>query len=209
MTGILPNYSEVRTKVYTLCATWSACQVHDSLFSLPILCTSCAQKVHKCVNFSSGFTVHEDLTALEDWESRWQMSVRPEKCMLLRITTSERYRKETNYFLHGRRLQVTKSAKYLGVTLNDDIPWEKHTKATAAKASRTLGFLSATYGIAAKRTLQLHTSPWSDQQWSMLPHFWNHTRQKMSTALMKSNVAQNAMLAITTRSGPQDVSQQW
>ena len=83
----------------------------------------------------------QDLTALEDWESKWQMSFHPEKYTVLRMITNKRYRRQTNYFLHGQRLQVTDNAKYLGVTLSDDLQWEKHTQATSANASRTFGFL--------------------------------------------------------------------
>ncbi|MCG7876680.1 MAG: reverse transcriptase domain-containing protein [Candidatus Thiodiazotropha endolucinida] len=85
--------------------------------------------------------LQEDLAALEDWESKWQMSFHPEKCSILRISTSKRYQRDTNYYLHGQRLQVVDSGKYLGVTLSDDLQWDKHTQATAAKSSRSLGFL--------------------------------------------------------------------
>ena len=95
--------------------------------------------------------LQEDLTALENWESRWQMSFHPEKCMVLKMTTNKQYRRETNYFLHGQRLQVTGSTKYLGVTLSDDLQWEKHTQATAAKASRTLGFLRRNFRDCSKQ----------------------------------------------------------
>ena len=95
--------------------------------------------------------LQEDLIALEDWESRWQMSFHPEKpCTVLRITTSKQYRRETNYFLHGQRLQVTDSAKYLGVNLSDDLKWE-HTQATAVRASRTLGFLRRNFRDCSKQ----------------------------------------------------------
>ena len=116
--------------------------------------------------------LQEDLTALEDWESKWQMSFHPEKCTVLRITTNKRYRRETNYFLHGQRLQVSDSAKYLGVTFSDDLQWEKHTQATAAKASRTLGFLrrnlkdcskqvkSTTYKSMVRPTMEYASSSW-------------------------------------------------
>ena len=79
------------------------------------------------------------------------MSFHPEKCTVLRIITNKQYRRETNYFLHGQRLQVTDSAKYLGVTLSDDLQWEKLTKATAAKASRTLGFLRRNFRDCSKQ----------------------------------------------------------
>ena len=70
---------------------------------------------------------------------------------MLRITTNKKYRRETNYFLHGQRLQVTDSAKYLGVTLYDDLQWEKHIQATAAKASCTLGFLRRNFRDCSKQ----------------------------------------------------------
>ena len=95
--------------------------------------------------------LQEDLTVLEDWESMWQMSFHPEKFTVLRVTTSKRYRRETNYILHGQCLEVTDSAKYLGVTLSDDLQWEKHTQATAAKASRTLGFLRRNFRDYSKQ----------------------------------------------------------
>ena len=98
-----------------------------------------------------GMKLQADLTALEDLESRWQMSFHPEKCTVLRITTNKLYRRETNHFLHGQRLQVTDRAKYLGVTLSDDLQWEKHTQATAVKASRTLGFLKRNFRDCSKQ----------------------------------------------------------
>ena len=100
------------------------------------------------------------------------MSFHPKKCTVLRITTNKRYRRETNYFLHGQRLQVSDSAKYLGVTFSDDLQWEKHTQATAAKASRTLGFLrrnlkdcskqvrSTTYKSMVRPTMEYASSSW-------------------------------------------------
>ena len=135
--------------------------------------------------------LQQDLTALEDWESKWQMSFRPEKCTVLRITTNKGYRRETNYFLHSQRLLVADSANYFRVTLRDDLQWEKHTQATAAKVSRTLGFLRRNLKDCSKQ----HTSPWSVQKWSMLLHPGIHTRQRMLTTLTKSSPALHVMLA--------------
>lgn len=100
------------------------------------------------------------------------MSFHPDKCTVLRITTNKRHRQETNYHLHGQRLQVVDSAKYLGVTLNDDLQWEKHTQATAAKASRSLGFLrrnlrdrirevrESTYKTMVRPSIEYAASAW-------------------------------------------------
>ena len=142
----------------------------------------------------------QELTALEDWESKWQMSFHPEKYTVLRMITNKRYCRQTNYFLHGQRLQVTDNAKYLGVTLSDDLQWEKHVPLDSS---------GVTSGIAANRSGQRHTSPWSVQQWNMLLHPGIHTSQRMPTTLTKSSAALHVMPATATRSGPKDVSQQW
>ena len=112
--------------------------------------------------------LQQDLTTLEDWESKWQMSFRQEKCTVLRITTNKGYHRKTNYFLHGQRLQVPD----FGVTLRDDLQWDKYTQATAAKASHTLRFLrrnlrdcskqvsSTTYKSMVRSTMEYASSSW-------------------------------------------------
>ena len=100
------------------------------------------------------------------------MSFHPERCTVLRITTSKRYHRETNYFLHDQRLQLTESAKYLLVALSDDLKWEKHAQATAANASRTLGFLrrnlggskqvgATTYKSMVRPTMEYASTSWN------------------------------------------------
>ena len=65
--------------------------------------------------------LQEDMNGLEIWESDWLMEFHPAKCNILRIT-----RKKTKiifpYSLHGHPLEKVTSAKYLGVTLSDDMP---------------------------------------------------------------------------------------
>ena len=55
---------------------------------------------------------------------------------MLRIKTSKGNRRETI----SSMVNVTDSTKYFGVTISGDLQWEKHTQATAAKASLTLGY---------------------------------------------------------------------
>jgi myo-inositol-hexaphosphate 3-phosphohydrolase len=81
-----------------------------------------------------------DLSALEEWESKWHMSCHPEKCTVLRITTGKRNCRQTSYYLHGQLLQVPDGAKYLSVTLSDDLQWEKQAQATAARPPVPLDF---------------------------------------------------------------------
>ena len=84
--------------------------------------------------------LQEDLTALEKWESDWQMSFHPEKCTTIRITRKKRPF-ETKYHLHGHTLEVVEGGKYLGVHISNDLSWREHIRQTTAKATRSLGFL--------------------------------------------------------------------
>ncbi len=62
------------------------------------------------------------------------------KCNVLRIT-----RKKTKtiypYTLHGETLEEVTSAKYLGVTISDDMTWNRHVDKITARANSKLGFL--------------------------------------------------------------------
>jgi len=85
--------------------------------------------------------LQKDLSALEEWENKWQMGFHPAKCTVIRISTNRRNVLDTHYFLHGHKLEVVDSSKYLGVALSEDLSWRRHVEATSSKASRTLGFL--------------------------------------------------------------------
>lgn len=63
-----------------------------------------------------------------------------------RSGTNKRHEIQTTYSLHGQTLEVVDSGKYLGVTISDDLSWQKHVDTVAAKASRTQGFLRRNLG---------------------------------------------------------------
>ena len=84
--------------------------------------------------------LQKDLDALQEWERTWQMHFQPEKCQVIYMCTTKRFRRHPTYKLHGHTLESVNGAKYLGVTLSEDLSWTPHVDNTAAKASRTLGF---------------------------------------------------------------------
>ena len=67
-------------------------------------------------------TLLNDLFILEKWEQRWDMSFNPSKCQVLHITRAK-CPIQTKYTLHDTILESVPSAKYLGVTISDNISW--------------------------------------------------------------------------------------
>ncbi|XP_071133190.1 uncharacterized protein [Mytilus edulis] len=68
------------------------------------------------------------------------MAFHPDKCNVLSVTTKRQPLKH-NYTLHNHILESVTSAKYLGITLQSNLKWDKHIDDNISKANKTLGFL--------------------------------------------------------------------
>jgi hypothetical protein len=84
--------------------------------------------------------LQEDIDALQNWESTWQMSFNPDKCEVLRIT-NKRNKIMANYYIHGQQLQIVDNAKYLGLTISKNLSWNNHVNNITKKANSILAFL--------------------------------------------------------------------
>ena len=56
------------------------------------------------------------------------------------------------YSLHQQILEQVQSAKYLGITITDDLDWGQHISEISSKATRTLGFLRRNLAFAPRQT---------------------------------------------------------
>ena len=56
------------------------------------------------------------------------------------------------YTLHQQRLEQVQSAKYLGITISDDLDWGQHISEISSKATKTLGFLRRNLAFAPRHT---------------------------------------------------------
>jgi len=99
-------------------------------------------------------SLQEDLGRLEGWEKRWQMEFHPGKCQVIRVTKSPKPL-DTNYYLHGHKLEVVSSAKYLGVTISNDLKWNVHLQNVKNKANRTQGMLRRNLKISSPNIKQM------------------------------------------------------
>ena len=51
--------------------------------------------------------------------------------------------------MHGHTLDSVSSAKYLGITIQQDMDWDNHINNVANKANRMLGFLQCNLKISS------------------------------------------------------------
>ena len=68
--------------------------------------------------------LQEDLDTLRRWESDWQMKFNVAKCHSMRVTrhlADKQYR--FDYTLHQQTLEEVQSAKYLGITITNNLDW--------------------------------------------------------------------------------------
>ena len=130
-----------------------------------------------------------DLDTLQEWEPTWDMEFNLGKCQVLHITR-ERQPLLSQYTLHGQVLETVDSAKYLGVTVSQDLNWNNHINSITGKANRSLGFIKRnvkTKNEAVKelayKTLVRHKVEYASSVWSP------HTKQNISKIEMTQRQA--------------------
>ncbi len=84
--------------------------------------------------------LQEDIDAVQRWEQDWQMQFNPSKCEVLTIPAAK-HTITHGYRLHDHDLERVSDAKYLGVTISNDLKWSKHINTTTNSANRILGML--------------------------------------------------------------------
>ena len=64
-----------------------------------------------------------------------------------------------DFTLHQQRLEQVQSAKYLGLTITDDLDWGQHISEISAKATKTMGFLRHNLAFAPRHTKEVAYKP--------------------------------------------------
>ena len=94
--------------------------------------------------------LQQDLDCLARWEEKWQMKFHPEKCQVLRVSKKLKPSYTGSYRLNGHLLEVVDHAKYLGLTIQGNLRWDKHVSNVTNKANSTLAVLKRNVGVQSK-----------------------------------------------------------
>ena len=100
--------------------------------------------------------LQDDLNRLSQWDTDWQMKFNVAKYHSKRVTRQPPDKHiQFDYTLHQQRLEQVQSAKYLGITISDDLDWSQHISEISFKATKTLGFLRRNLAFASRHTKEV------------------------------------------------------
>ena len=97
-----------------------------------------------------------DLDSLGLWEADWQMMFNVAKCHSMRVTRHDSHKQIIHdYTLHQQTLENVQSAKYLGITITENMDWGQRISDISSKATKTLGFLRRNLALAPRSTKEV------------------------------------------------------
>ena len=74
----------------------------------------------------------------------------------MRVTRHEHHKQILfDYSLHNQTLENVQTAKYLGITITDNMDWGQHVSEISSKATKTLGFLRRNLAFAPRSTKEV------------------------------------------------------
>ena len=115
--------------------------------------------------------LQDDLNSLAQWETDRQMKFNVVKCNSMRVTRHTPDRQiQFEYSPHQNRLEQVQSAKYLGITITDDLNWGQHISEISSRQLRQWGFFGAIWPLHLGKLKELHTKHWFVLSLSMHPY---------------------------------------
>ena len=118
--------------------------------------------------------LQDDLNSLSQWETDWQMKFNVAKCHSMRVT---RHLPDKQilfvYTLHQQKLEQVQSAKYLGLTITDNLDWGQHVSEISCKATKTMGFLRRNLALAPRHTKEVAYKTLVRPQLEYAAPIWN------------------------------------
>ena len=78
-----------------------------------------------------------------------------------------------DYTLHHQKLEQVQSAKYLGLTITDNLDWGQHVSEISCKATKTMGFLRRNLALAPRHTKEVAYKTLVRPQLEYAAPIWN------------------------------------
>ena len=105
--------------------------------------------------------LQDDPNSLAQWETDWQMKFNIAKCHSMRMTRHPPDKHiQFGYTLHQQRLEQVKSAKYLGITILEDLVWVNAFLKFHLRQLRQWVFCGAIWPLHLGTLRKLHTKHW-------------------------------------------------
>ena len=118
--------------------------------------------------------LQDDLNSLSQWETDWQMKFNVTKCHSMRVTGHLPDKQILfDYTLHQQKLEQVPSAKYLGLTITDNLDWGQHVSEISCKATKTMGSLRRNLALAPRHTMEVAYKTLVRPQLKYAATFWN------------------------------------
>ena len=105
------------------------------LFADDCLCYRPIENYQDCVQ------LQRDIDHLMSWAKEWYMRFEPSKCKIMRITQKTTCKITHQYTMEHKSLESVHYTKYLGVTISDDLRWNRHIADITSHANKLLGLL--------------------------------------------------------------------
>ena len=78
------------------------------------------------------------------------------KCHSMKVTRHYSHKQIIHdYTLHQQTLENVQSAKYLGITITENVDWGQHISDISSKATKTLGFLRSNLAFTPRSTKEV------------------------------------------------------
>ena len=99
--------------------------------------------------------LQSDLDQLSSWATKWGLDFSVSKCKYMRVCIYGRRDYFSTYAhtysIRGQSLEMVDSYEYLGVTIQDNLKWDKHISKVSVKGSQILGMLRRNLIGASKK----------------------------------------------------------
>ncbi len=98
---------------------------------------------NKSKDISDASTLQQDLDRLTEWSKKWLLKFHPDKCKHMHLGKKNDTGKLYN--LEGHVLTRIHEEKDIGVTIDEDLEFEKHISNKVQKANQIFGLLRRTF----------------------------------------------------------------